>query len=96
MFRKIDPSDETLTVFIDGIPAAASPHESVAGVILRQDDIWNRKTAVLRSPRAAFCMMGVCFECLVAIDGQASLQGCLTQVSDGMRIERQQGKRKIG
>lgn len=95
MFRKIDPSDETLTVFIDGRPVSASTHESVAAVILRQDDIWNRRTPISQSPRAAFCMMGVCFECLVTIEGRASQQGCLMQVRDGMRIERQQGRRKI-
>lgn len=95
MFRKIDPSGETLTVFIDGKPVSASAHESVAGVILRQDEIWNRRTTISQSPRAAFCMMGICFECLVTIEGRASQQGCLTQVRDGMRIERQRGRRKI-
>jgi hypothetical protein len=41
-------------------------------------------------------MMGVCFECLVTIDGIGSRQGCLVPVTDGMRIEIQKGKRKIG
>jgi predicted molibdopterin-dependent oxidoreductase YjgC len=34
-------------------------------------------------------MMGVCFECLVEIDGQTNQQGCLVRVRDGMRIRRQ-------
>ena len=41
-------------------------------------------------------MMGVCFECLVAIDGVGSRQACLTRVRDGMAIETQQGKREAG
>jgi hypothetical protein len=38
-------------------------------------------------------MMGVCFECLLVIDGEPSQQGCMVQVRPGMRIERQEGAR---
>jgi len=40
-------------------------------------------------------MMGVCFECLVEVDGQGSVQGCLTPVQDGMSVTRQQGRRSL-
>ena len=40
-------------------------------------------------------MMGVCFECLVEIDDQGSVQSCLTPVVAGMRIARQQGRRSL-
>jgi predicted molibdopterin-dependent oxidoreductase YjgC len=40
-------------------------------------------------------MMGVCFECLVAIDGVGSRQACLVPVRDGMRIETQRGRRPV-
>jgi len=35
--------------------------------------------------------MGVCFDCLVEVDGVANRQGCLIPVRDGMRIRRQTG-----
>jgi sarcosine oxidase subunit alpha len=41
-------------------------------------------------------MMGVCFDCLVAIDGVGSRQACLAQVREGMRIETQRGRRPVG
>jgi len=44
-------------------------------------------------PRAPSCMMGVCFACLVTIDGIGNRQGCLVPVSDGMAIKTQRGKR---
>jgi predicted molibdopterin-dependent oxidoreductase YjgC len=50
-----------------------------------------RTTPVTSAPRAPYCMMGVCFECLVEIDGKPSRQACLTTVRDGMVIRRQQG-----
>jgi sarcosine oxidase subunit alpha len=41
-------------------------------------------------------MMGVCFDCLVTIDGVGNRQGCLVPVSPGMKIDVQKGKREIG
>jgi sarcosine oxidase subunit alpha len=40
--------------------------------------------------------MGVCFECLVTVDGVGNRQGCMVLVRDGMCIETQQGKREYG
>jgi D-hydroxyproline dehydrogenase subunit gamma len=96
MFRKLhDPGASAITIFIDGRPVAAEAGESVAAVMLRQPEAWSRTTPVSYSPRAPYCMMGVCFECIVEVDGQGSVQGCLTPVSDGMRVNRQQGPRRL-
>lgn len=46
-----------------------------------------RHTPVSGAPRAPFCMMGACFECLVEIDGIVR-QACMTEVSEGLRIQR--------
>jgi predicted molibdopterin-dependent oxidoreductase YjgC len=40
-------------------------------------------------------MMGVCFECLVTIDGVGNRQACLISVRAGMRVETQSGARAI-
>lgn len=96
MFRKLhDPGGDALTVFIDGVPVSAETGESVAAVLLRQPEGWTRTTPVSQSPRAPYCMMGVCFECLVEVDGKGSVQGCMTPVKNGMRIARQQGRRTL-
>jgi D-hydroxyproline dehydrogenase subunit gamma len=97
MFRKLhEDSFSKLTVFIDGNPVVAEPGESVAAVLLRQDNPWSRSTAVSNSKRAPYCMMGVCFDCLAEVDGVASVQTCLRSVCDGMRVNRQTGRRRIG
>jgi predicted molibdopterin-dependent oxidoreductase YjgC len=96
MFKKLhEAAGPSLTITIDGVATAAETGETVAAVLLRQDPLWSRETAVSGSKRAPYCMMGVCFECLAQVDGIASVQTCLTTVSDGMRIARQVGKRKI-
>ena len=55
-----------------------------------------RSTAVSGAPRLPYCMMGVCFDCLVTIDGVGNRQGCLVPVARACSIEMQQGKREIG
>lgn len=96
MFRKLhDPGPSAVTIHIDGRPVAAEAGESIAAVLLRQPEGWNRTTPVSQSPRAPYCMMGVCFECLVEVDGLGSVQGCLTTVRDGMSVTRQQGRRSL-
>ena len=48
-----------------------------------------RHTPVSGAPRAPFCMMGACFDCLVEIDG-VSRQACMLEVTEGMVITRPQ------
>jgi sarcosine oxidase subunit alpha len=55
-----------------------------------------RTTPVSDSPRAPYCLMGVCFDCLVTIDGVGSRQACLVPVRAGMAVETQLGKREAG
>jgi hypothetical protein len=96
MFRKLhDLQGETLTVYIDGVPAAAEANESVAAVLLRQATVWSRTTPISETRRAPYCMMGVCFDCLATVDGVPSVQTCLAPVRNDMRIDRQFGRPKV-
>lgn len=96
LFRRLpDPGAQPLTLYVDGLAVAAERGESVAAVLLRLDPPLARTTPVNASPRAPYCMMGVCFECLAIVDGVASTQTCLAQVRDGMRVERQHGRREV-
>ncbi|WP_375748547.1 (2Fe-2S)-binding protein [Vibrio sp. HN007] len=49
-----------------------------------------RLAPVTGEARSAYCAMGVCFECLVEIDGMPNQRACSTKVQKGMRINRQQ------
>lgn len=96
MFRKLhEPGAASLTLTIDGQPVSAEPGETVAAVLLRQASAASRSTPVNESPRAPYCMMGVCFDCLAIVDGVASTQTCMVTVREGMRVERQFGKRSV-
>jgi hypothetical protein len=89
MFRKLrEPNGEEITIQIDGIACLADPQESVAAVLLRQGEPWSRLTLLSQTKRAPYCMMGVCFECVAEVDGEASVQTCLKTVRDGMCVVR--------
>ena len=46
-----------------------------------------RRTPVSGAPRAPYCMMGACFDCLVEIDGVVR-QACMIEVTGGLAIRR--------
>lgn len=98
MFRRLpEPAgagDAVVTVFVDGTAIAMRAGETAAAAVLLAGGP-SRTTPVTGAPRAPYCLMGVCFDCLLVIDGVASRQGCLEEVRDGMRIERQHGAREI-
>jgi hypothetical protein len=50
-----------------------------------------RTTPVSGVPRGPYCLMGVCFDCLVTVDDRPDQRGCLIAVAPGMRIETQRG-----
>jgi 2Fe-2S iron-sulfur cluster protein len=96
MFRKLPEFPaEILTIYIDGAPVQADSGESVAAVLLRQEDPWSRLTPDTCSRRAPYCMMGVCFECVAEIEAGRSVQTCLTPAREGLRIVRRLGKRSL-
>lgn len=96
MFHSLlEAAQKSLAVTIDGHAVACREGDSVAAALLTQGVTACRTTAVSGAWRAPFCMMGVCYDCLVMIDGTPNLQACMTPVCAGMRIERQLGPRKV-
>ncbi len=83
------PKDKTVTIFIDGEKVVVPANASAAAALLMQNDSTFRLSPVTGEPRAPFCMIGNCYECLVTIDDQPNQQGCLVEVEDQMKIRRQ-------
>jgi predicted molibdopterin-dependent oxidoreductase YjgC len=94
--RSPDASGEPVAFTLDGKPMTASAGDSVAAALLSNGVAHCRTTPVTGSPRAPYCMMGVCFDCLVTIDGVGNRQGCLFPIRAGMTVQTQIGKREAG
>ena len=96
MFKRLDEAGEAITLKVDGQPVRARAGDTVASAMLSAGVGRFRTTPVSDSPRAPYCLMGVCFDCLVTIDGVGSRQACLVEVREGMSVETQLGKRQAG
>ena len=97
MFARLpETRARAVSLTIEGKRVDARPGDTVAAAMLAAGFEHCRTTPVGGTPRAPYCMMGVCFECLVTIDGVGNRQGCLVAVREGMRVELQRGKRDPG
>ena len=96
MFRRLGDKGATLILKVDGREIRACDGDTVAAALLAAGIKHIRTTPVSGKPRAPYCLMGVCFDCLVMIDGVGSRQACLVPVREGMTVETQQGKREAG
>ena len=75
-----------VAIEVDGVRIDAYPGESVATALLAAGVRVFRRTRS-GAPRGPLCNMGVCFECVVAIDGESGMRACATQVREGMSVE---------
>jgi len=92
MFKQLSGDQtETVNIILNGQPLQVLSGITVAAVALSQNQRFTRTTPISGSKRAPFCMMGVCYECLMVIDGKANQRACATYVQDGMTIDRQEG-----
>ena len=87
-------TEPMLTVSVNGAAVSVPRGCTAAAAMLMHESGATRTTPLSGEGRAPYCMMGVCFECLMEIDGEPNQQGCLVTVTEGMRINRQHGKRE--
>lgn len=80
-----------IAVLFDGGPIEAYEGETVAAALVAAGHTAFRKTARQGAPRAVYCGMGVCYDCLVVVDGQTNQRACMTPVRDGMQVTSQVG-----
>jgi predicted molibdopterin-dependent oxidoreductase YjgC len=75
----------------DGVELTAHEGETVLAALWAAGIRALHVTARTRQPRGFFCGMGVCFDCLVSVDGRPGVRACMEPARPGMAIRRQQG-----
>ncbi len=94
--HRIDRSKTFPVTFdFEGEIITAQKGDSVAAALLANGHKIFRTTPISGATRGPLCMMGICFECLVEIDGKGNQQACMREVQEGMRIRIQRGAVKI-
>ena len=79
------------TFSFDGKDITAEPGQSVGAALLAAGYRSWRTTLQGGAPRGLFCGIGICFDCLVVVNGRPGQRACLTEVRDGDVVESQEG-----
>ena len=85
MFRRINGHRADITIFINERPTNAVSGETVAAVLLRES-IYAVHTTQDGKPRGPYCMMGVCFDCMITLENGQSEQACQIDATEGLKI----------
>jgi predicted molibdopterin-dependent oxidoreductase YjgC len=84
---KSESKKDMVEVSLDGRSVSLTAGVSVAAALLEAGEIISRISPTSAKPCSPHCLMGVCFECMMEIDG-IQRQACMTQVAPGMSINR--------
>lgn len=95
MPRRIESERETLVFTFEGEQVEALVGETVAAALAAAGIRHLRDSTVSGEPRGIFCMMGACFDCLVEVGGMPNRQACMTEVREGLVVNRQSGAAEV-
>lgn len=83
-------TQDTVTIYFEDEALTVPADISVAAAVLGPGHAGHTgKNPVKGDYRAPVCLMGVCFECMMEIDGVPNQQSCLVTVREGMKVKRQ-------
>ena len=71
---------------VDGQLIPAYEGETVAAALLAAGRRIFRHRVPGGDPRGVFCGIGMCYDCLVTVDGTRIVRACVTPVRDGMQV----------
>jgi hypothetical protein len=80
---------QPFTIHMNGQPVLAYPGETIAAAMLAAGWKMFRHTALSGQPRGPFCGMGLCFDCMVTLNGHENVRACVTYAQPGDKVERQ-------
>jgi D-hydroxyproline dehydrogenase subunit gamma len=75
-----------IRIVVDDVDVAAFEGESIAAALLAAGRRDLRVAPRLGEPRGMYCGIGLCFECVMAVDGLGQVRTCQTPVREGMRV----------
>jgi predicted molibdopterin-dependent oxidoreductase YjgC len=81
---------ERVVFTLNGHQVSAYEGETLATAMMAED-VTAMRTTFSGEQRGVFCGMGVCFDCLVVVNGVANTRACMTWVENGMNVATQSG-----
>ncbi|WP_454274767.1 2Fe-2S iron-sulfur cluster-binding protein [Roseovarius sp. MBR-154] len=86
-FLEIDPEGPRVPVRFAGEMLMMPEGANLAAALLAAGVTVLRHTPVSGAPRAPYCMMGACFDCLIEVE-RTVRQACMMEVTEGLEIAR--------
>ena len=84
----IRPGDSTpIGITVDGEPAIGLVGQTIAAVMMADGRLSWRRSSVAGEPRGLFCGIGICFDCLVIVNGERDVRACQRRAVSGDAIE---------
>lgn len=72
----------SVRITVDGDPLTGVAGQTIAGVMLAAGRRSWRQTAS-GAPRGVFCGIGVCFDCLLTVNGAPDVRACRRRAQNG-------------
>jgi len=85
------PEEEEVTFTYEGREVTGRTGETIASALHNQGIIELRKSGDKNRSRGLFCAIGKCSSCLMKVDGVPNVRTCITEVREGMEVEKQSG-----
>jgi aerobic-type carbon monoxide dehydrogenase small subunit (CoxS/CutS family) len=76
----------TIAISVDGRPVTCREGETIAAALIGAGETAWRSTRRSGARRGLFCGIGVCFDCLVIVNGEGPLRACLVAAQPGDHI----------
>lgn len=74
-------------ILFEGRPVPFEPGQSIGAALTAAGIRSWRTTRFSGQPRGLFCGIGVCFDCLVTVNGRPSLRACMVEAQEGDEVE---------
>ncbi len=78
---------EVVEFSFEGEAVTAYAGDSIAMALWAAETSAVRGSSTAGEPRGVLCNMGICYECLVVVDGE-TVRSCTTEVRPGMQVAR--------
>jgi D-hydroxyproline dehydrogenase subunit gamma len=76
----------TVTLYINGNSHTVVRGTTVLSALVASGYKRLRKSRKLEEARGPLCGMGVCYECLVTVNGMPNQRACMTEVENHMKV----------
>lgn len=78
--------ESTIAISVDGRPVTCRNGATIAAALIGAGETAWRETRRTGARRGLFCGIGVCFDCLVIVNGDGPVRACLVTARPGDKI----------